>query len=141
MAELLSERTARAATMGEQAAAAKVDDAMRRGYLTPAMRGWATALCAQDPASFDGFLARATPAYAQLHQPSHLRQPDPLCIGHRSAQRWRGTVGLCATGAETRQSGRLNSGRLRGSCVPHDAADRMSAARHSRPPDRVSRRV
>jgi phage I-like protein len=38
VAELLSERNAKTATLGERVAAAKVDDAMRRGYLTPAMR-------------------------------------------------------------------------------------------------------
>jgi phage I-like protein len=96
MAELLSERNARAATMGEQAAAAKVEDAMRRGYLTPAMRGWATALCAQDPASFDGFIARATPAYAHLHQPSHTSASLPPFASATAARNDGAAQSVCA---------------------------------------------
>ena len=78
MAELLRDRNTRIATMSESAATAKVDDALRKGYITPAMRGWATALCAQDPDSFDTFLTKSAPAYAHLTQSfAHMKGPPP----------------------------------------------------------------
>ncbi len=77
MAELLRDRNAQIATLSEGAAAVKVEDALRKGYITPAMRGLATALCTQDPDSFDGFIAKSTPAYAHLTKPSHMTGTPP----------------------------------------------------------------
>ena len=77
MAELLRDRNTRIATLSEGAAAVKVEDALRKGYITPAMRGWATALCAQDPDSFDAFIAKSAPAYAHLTKPSHMTGAPP----------------------------------------------------------------
>ncbi|TNF65540.1 MAG: hypothetical protein EP307_00035 [Rhodobacteraceae bacterium] len=39
---MLSERATTLATVSEERAAAKVADALRRGYISPAMKGWAT---------------------------------------------------------------------------------------------------
>lgn len=50
----------------DQEAETLVDAAMSEGYLTPAMREWAVALCRQDRDSFDAFVQSATPAYAHL---------------------------------------------------------------------------
>lgn len=36
---------------------------MRKGHLTPAMRGWAIALCMSDPGSFDAFVSRSSAPY------------------------------------------------------------------------------
>ena len=77
MAELLRDRNARIATLSEEAATTKVEVALRKGYITPAMRGWATALCAQDPDSFDAFIAKSNPAYAHLTKPSHMTGAPP----------------------------------------------------------------
>ncbi len=77
MAELLRDRNSRIATMSEEVASAKVQDALKKGYITPAMRGWAMALCAQDPDSFDAFIAKSTPAYAHLTKPSHMTGAPP----------------------------------------------------------------
>lgn len=66
VSELLRDRNSRIALMGARDAEAKVDPATERGTLTPAMRGWAIALCTTAPESFDGFLAAAPPAYAHL---------------------------------------------------------------------------
>jgi len=66
MQDLLRDRNAKLATMSERAVSGTVEDALRRGFITPAMRSWATALCAQDPASFGRFLASSVPAYAHL---------------------------------------------------------------------------
>lgn len=44
----------------------KVETACISGFITPAMRDWATELCMSDEAKFDDFLSRATPAYAHL---------------------------------------------------------------------------
>lgn len=46
----------------------RVDEAVINGYITPAMREWATALCSRDPESFGAFLAASTPAYAYLFE-------------------------------------------------------------------------
>jgi phage I-like protein len=77
LADLLRDRNAHLATMSQSAAEAKVSDAMRRGYLTPAMKPWALALCAQDPASFDDFIGSAAPPYAHLMRPSHTNALPP----------------------------------------------------------------
>lgn len=66
VAALLRERNDHIAMMGQKDAAVRVDEAMHKGYITPAMRDWAVALCAQNPESFDAFVASATPAYAHL---------------------------------------------------------------------------
>jgi phage I-like protein len=46
--------------------ASKVEKAFQEGYLTPAMRTWATELCSGDEASFDAFIARSSPSYAHM---------------------------------------------------------------------------
>jgi phage I-like protein len=75
--EALRERNAQLATLGESRARAKVEAAIRDGHITPAMRGWATALCAADEASFDGFLAHSARPYAHLLAASHTRGRPP----------------------------------------------------------------
>ncbi|HQU68639.1 MAG TPA: phage protease [Albidovulum sp.] len=42
---ILAERNTNLATMSEERAREKVADATRKGYLSPAMQDWATALC------------------------------------------------------------------------------------------------
>jgi len=64
--ELLYEHSQTKAALGQDRAEAKVREAMDAGYITPGMRDWAMSLCAQDPESFDAFLASALPAYAHL---------------------------------------------------------------------------
>ena len=64
--ELLADRNAHIATMRETEAKAKVERALKDGHITSAMRGWATALCTQDPASFDAFIEKSPAPYAHL---------------------------------------------------------------------------
>lgn len=52
--------------MQEAQAKAKVEKAMLAGHLTPAMVPWATALCNQDPASFDEFMRKSPAPFAHL---------------------------------------------------------------------------
>ena len=85
--ELLAERNTRTATMSAREAEIKVTAAMDAGYLTPAMRDWAVALCHQDPESFDAFMSSAAPTYAHLFTNTALnaaapRSPsrDPLAL-------------------------------------------------------------
>ena len=63
---MLIARNLSVATASEERAAQKVDDALRSGYLSPAMKDWATALCRTDEASFDRFLASSVPQFAHL---------------------------------------------------------------------------
>jgi phage I-like protein len=87
--DALRERNARIATLSdtlsERRVEAKVEDAFRRGDITAGMRGWATELCSADEASFDGFLASTTPAYASLHRPTHAAGRPPETGGGRAA--------------------------------------------------------
>lgn len=64
--EALLDRNTGLATMSEDRAEARVKDAMQRGYISPAMKGWATALCTEDEASFDSFLESSMPQFAHL---------------------------------------------------------------------------
>ena len=66
MQEMLCDRNAQLATPSEEAAGSKVDDAVRRGYITPGLKNWALLLCGQDPDGFDGVLSGAVPAFAHL---------------------------------------------------------------------------
>lgn len=66
---MLSERNLTLATMSEGRASKKVSDAMARGYLSPAMKEWATALCMNDEASFDHFIKTSIPPFAHLMKP------------------------------------------------------------------------
>ena len=77
VAEMLRERNLALATMSEGRASGKVADALRRGFITPAMREWAMALCQSDEASFDRFLSSAVPAFAHLTKPSRAAALPP----------------------------------------------------------------
>ncbi|MCK0150425.1 phage protease [Marivita sp. S6314] len=44
----------------------KVETACQKGYITPAMRDWATELCTLDEAQFDTFISKSAPAYGYL---------------------------------------------------------------------------
>lgn len=48
-----------------------------RGYLSPAMRGWALALCKSDETSFDQFIERSIPQFAGLSQPATTSATPP----------------------------------------------------------------
>ena len=43
-----------------------VEDALNQGKISPALRGWATALCASNPDSFTAFAERMPPIFAHL---------------------------------------------------------------------------
>jgi len=70
--ELMADRNTRMATMRESEARSSVELAVRNGHITPAMRGWATALCQQDPESFERFIAASPAPYAHLFRPAGL---------------------------------------------------------------------
>ncbi|THD81538.1 hypothetical protein E7811_16670 [Aliigemmobacter aestuarii] len=65
---LLSERAEMTARMSQMDAEDRVDEAMREGFISPAMRPRAVALCRRDKAAFDGFLAAAPPTFKHLHR-------------------------------------------------------------------------
>ncbi len=66
VAELMQDRNAKRDTMNEATATNRIDRAVEDGHLTPAMRDWATALCRQDPASFDRFLETSGKPYQHI---------------------------------------------------------------------------
>ncbi|MGB3409144.1 MAG: phage protease, partial [Jannaschia sp.] len=75
--DAMRDRNASKSTMSERQVTAKVEDALRRGYITHGMRDWATALCASDEASFDDFMAGTAPAWAHLTKVSHTAAAAP----------------------------------------------------------------
>ena len=70
MRELLAERNTALAAMSERAAETRVAEALAGGYITPAMRPWALALCSEKPRSFEDFLAAGAPAFAHFLRPA-----------------------------------------------------------------------
>ncbi len=77
---MLAERATTLATMSEERAAAKVADALRRGHISPAKKGWATAKCRSDEPAFDAFLSSVPPAFAHLTQPTHTSGAPPASV-------------------------------------------------------------
>ncbi len=67
---MLIERNHSVATASQERASQKVDEALRSGHLSPAMKDWATALCRSDEASFDRFVASSVPQFAHLSRPA-----------------------------------------------------------------------
>jgi phage I-like protein len=74
--DLLRERNMRIATLSEQAIARRVEDAVKTGVITPGMRDWATALCSQDPDSFDTFVHSVGPVFGHLFKTREWKLPD-----------------------------------------------------------------
>lgn len=92
--DLLSDRNARSATMRESEAKARVELAMNAGHITPAMRGWATALCQQDPESFETFIAKSPAPYAHLTRELVPGRP-PGSSPQNQAQASDGEAAIC----------------------------------------------
>lgn len=92
VAELLQDRNGRIALMNEQAAASMVEQAYEDGHLTPAMRGWATALANQDPDSFRTFVAKSPRPYAHLFNRSSATTREQPAQGDESGE----AAAICA---------------------------------------------
>ena len=75
VAEMLADRRLERATAAEGRAIEKVNVASRAGYITPAMREWALALCKSDESAFDTFCQKSGPAFAHLSRPSLTGRP------------------------------------------------------------------
>lgn len=73
--ELIRAHGTSTVALNQERAEARVQAAMDRGYISPAMRDWALSLCTQDPQSFESFLAGAAPVFAQLGE-THAQRPD-----------------------------------------------------------------
>ena len=66
------------ACLAEAEAEARVNAAMDQGHLSPAMRGWAVALCARDPKYFDEFVKSSSAPFAHLFKPSEIDARAPF---------------------------------------------------------------
>ena len=66
--DLMKDRTATNSAVAEREVTAAVDAAGKGGHITPGMRGWATALCRQDPDSFAEFVGSSLAPYAHLSE-------------------------------------------------------------------------
>lgn len=85
VADLLHQRNAAARDGAARTAEARVNRAVEDGYLTPAMREWAVALCTRDEASFDQFLAKGGPSYAHMTRLSGLDNASLRARSHHPA--------------------------------------------------------
>lgn len=74
---MLSDRNLSLATASEERAGQKVEEALRSGHLSPAMKDWATALCMANEASFDGFIASSVPQFAHIFKVTHTAGTPP----------------------------------------------------------------
>lgn len=74
---VLTERNEALEQMRASHVKARVDDAFARGYLSPALREWATDLCATDEASFDRFLEKSIPHFKHIVTPQPSRASPP----------------------------------------------------------------
>lgn len=96
--DLMTDRNTKAAAMHQDAVKSKVDDAMRRGHLTPAMKPWALALCSQDPDAFNSFVKSSAAPYQHLHTESYMARaypPDgPAASGSPEAENIARQLGL-----------------------------------------------
>lgn len=92
--DLMTDRNQKLALLSDAEAAAKVDRAVEDGRITPAMRDWSTALCRQDPRSFDAFLSATPPVFAYLSTRQDAQfQGKP---GGRVGPRGDGATAICA---------------------------------------------
>ena len=64
--DLMKDRTSKIAIARESDVETIVNDALDKGYITPGMIDWATALCRQAPESFAEFTSSSVPAYSHL---------------------------------------------------------------------------
>lgn len=65
--QVMRERNEAMSVMSEQIVNDRVELALSRGAISPAMRDWATALCRDDPQSFDDFITSTAPGlYAHM---------------------------------------------------------------------------
>lgn len=74
---MLAERNLSLATASEERAGQKVEEALRSGHLSPAMKDWATALCMANEASFDNFIASSVPQFAHIFKTTHTAGTPP----------------------------------------------------------------
>ncbi len=96
MQSLASARATERAEVAAGRAAEKVRVAMDRGYLTPAMRDWALALCRSDEASFDTFLAKSGATFAALHRELLPNRPPAAARGTADAPDGSLAAAVCA---------------------------------------------
>jgi len=68
---------------------------MAKGYITPAMNDWATALCAQNEAAFDAFISKAPAAYSHLSETSHTARVAPSHTASLAAERADDAASVC----------------------------------------------
>ena len=76
MQSVLSDRNLQSTHHAETHALAKVEAAVKDGYILPPMKAWATALCAKNEASFDASIAGSAPAYGHLLATTNTALPS-----------------------------------------------------------------
>lgn len=73
LTSLLEETRRERRELKEGQAQEKVRAALAKGYITPAMKDWAVALCRSDEAAFDTFLEKSGPVFGELLRETHTK--------------------------------------------------------------------
>ena len=84
--EMLADRLAERRATDQGRAQEKVRAAIQQRYITPGMRDWALALCQSNEASFDAFLTKVGPVFANFGGPQfkgEAGQPGHIPHEHR----------------------------------------------------------
>jgi len=95
MQSVMDDRFERASSQAQARAHTKVKDAMSKGYITPAIKDWATALCTQNEESFEAFLAKSPAAFGHLVETSHLKGLPPSQTASLAVERKDGAASVC----------------------------------------------
>ena len=81
----MQERNTRILALRDRDVESKVSDALTKGHITPAMKDWATALCTQNPASFDAFVGQSVAPFEHLHNAlNQMTAPPDRVTGERA---------------------------------------------------------
>ena len=83
--DLLRDRSEAVVELRELKTKRVIDEAIKAGHITPAMRDWATQLCGADPEQFEATILSVNPEWGHLSAPSGLDDREPPSLGQSRA--------------------------------------------------------
>ncbi|MCX7559111.1 hypothetical protein OS190_05985 [Sulfitobacter sp. F26204] len=95
MKSAMDDRNEQASAQAEANAQAKVQAALAEGHITPAMVNWATALCTQNPASFDAFIGQSPAKFGHLTKATNTSGLPPSNASALTVERKDDAAMIC----------------------------------------------
>jgi phage I-like protein len=92
---VMEDRTQMATAQAQGRAETKVAQAIAQGHITPAMKDWATALCTQNEASFDAFIAKSPAAFSHIVTTTHTEGTPPAYEAAVAVERKDAAASVC----------------------------------------------